>query len=120
MKTSKKKLKAFRDIYQLHQNLMGILKQESGTSLGYYKVSLEVRDNNDLMLNIGSLLEVCVFALDGNGILLSPRNQNVSKHDSVCRVLELVINLLPHSQMDFVDYVTDKLSGLESEAIKSS
>tara|TARA_R110000868_G_scaffold150513_1_gene373751 strand:- start:584 stop:943 length:360 start_codon:yes stop_codon:yes gene_type:complete len=116
----KKKLKTFNDIHKLHQNLMGLLKQDPSNPLGNHKVSLEVRDNNDLLLNIASLLEVCVFALDGNGMLLSPNNQNVTKHDSVCRVLELVLNILPHSQMDFMDYVTEKLNGLNNAKTKSS
>ncbi|MDL5514416.1 hypothetical protein QSE00_21565 [Arenibacter sp. M-2] len=120
MKTNKKKLKSLNEIHKLHQNLMSLLKQQPDSPTNCYKVSFEVKDNNDLMLNIGSLLEVCVFALDGNGMLLSPNNQNVAKHDSVCRVLELVLNMLPHSQMDFMDYVTEKLSGLENVKTKSS
>ena len=116
----KKKLKTLNNIHKLHQNLMGLLKQDPSNPLGNHKVSLEVRDNNDLLLNIASLLEVCVFALDGNGMLLSPNNQNVTKHDSVCRVLELVLNILPHSQMDFLDYVTEKLNSLDNAKTKSS
>ena len=116
----KKKLKTFNDIHKLHQNLMRLLKQDPANPLGNHKVFLEVKDNNDLLLNIASLLEVCVFALDGNGMLLSPNNQNVTKHDSVCRVLELVLNILPHSQMDFMDYVTEKLNGLDNAKTKSS
>ena len=99
---------------------MGLLKQDPSNPLGNHTISLEVKDNNDLLLNIASLLEVCVFALDGNGMLLSPNNQNVTKHDSVCRVLELVLNILPHSQMDFMDYVTEKLNGLDNAKTKSS
>jgi|TARA_R110000751_G_scaffold977_1_gene3995 hypothetical protein len=116
----KKKLKTLNDIHKLHQNLVGLLKQDSGYSSENFKVSIEVRDNNDLLLNIASLLEVCVFALDGNGMLLSPNNQNVTKHDSVSRVLELVLNILPHSQMDFMDYVTEKLNRLNNAKTKSS
>ncbi|MEQ9583510.1 MAG: hypothetical protein RIM68_15355 [Arenibacter sp.] len=116
----KKKLKTLNDIHKLHQNLVGLLKQDSGYSSENFKVSIEVRDNNDLLLNIASLLEVCVFALDGNGMLLSPNNQNVTKHDSVSRVLEVVLNILPHSQMDFMDYVTEKLNRLNNAKTKSS
>ena len=116
----KKKLKTLNNIHKLHQNLMGLLKQDPSNPLGNHKVSIEVRDNNDLLLNIASLLEVCVFALDGNGMLLSPNNQNVTKHDSVSRVLELVLNILPHSQMDFMDYVTEKLNRLNNAKTKSS
>ena len=116
----KKKLNTLNEIHKLHQNLVGLLKLDSDYSSGNYKVFLEVRDNNDLLLNIASLLEVCVFALDGNGMLLSPNNQNVTKHDSVGRVLELVLNILPHSQMDFMDYVTEKLNGLDDAKTKST
>ncbi|MDL5514589.1 hypothetical protein QSE00_22445 [Arenibacter sp. M-2] len=116
----KKKRKTLKDIHKRHQNLMVLLKQDSGNPVGNPRVSIEVKDNSDLLLNIASLLEVCVFALDGNGMLLSPNNQNVIKHDSVCRVLELVLNILPHSQMDFMDYVTEKLNGLDNAKTKSS
>ena len=116
----KNKSKTLNDIHKLHQNLMGPLKQDQGNPSVNHTISLEVKDNNDLLLNIASLLEVCVFALDGNGMLLSPNNQNVTKHDSVCRVLELVLNILPHSQMDFMDYVTEKLNGLDNAKTKSS
>ena len=116
----KKRLKTLKDIHKRHQNLLGLLKQDPGNPLGNHTIYLEVKDNNDLLLNIASLLEVCVFALDGNGMLLSPNNQNVTKHDSVCRVLELVLNILPHSQMDFMDYITEKLNGLDNAKTKSS
>ena len=120
MKTNKKKLKAINDIHKLHKNHMGLLKQQADSPTRCYQISLEVSSNNELLLNIASLLEVCAFALDGNGMLLSPNNQNVTKHDSVCRVLELVLNMLPHSQMDFMDYVTEKLNGLDNANTKSS
>ena len=116
----KKKLKTLKEIRKHHRNLMGLLKQDPANPLRNHKVFLEVKDNNDLLLNIASLLEVCVFALDGNGMLLSPNNQNVTKHDSVGRVLELVLNILPHSQMDFMDYVTEKLNGLDNDKTKST
>ena len=109
-----KKIKALNDIQKLHRNLIGLLKPDDKTTTPNYEVSIEVRDNNDLLLNIASLLEVCVFALDGNGMLLSPNNQNVTKHDSVCRVLEIALNLLPDSQMHFMDKVTEKLNKLDS------
>lgn len=115
MKSNKKKLKTLKEIQKLHQNLVGLLKQGPSNPTGTYKAFLEVGDNNDLLLNIASLLEVCVFALDGNGILLSPANQSVAKSDSICRVLELALNLLPDSQMYFMDKVTEKLTGLENE-----
>ncbi|MDT0648150.1 hypothetical protein RM545_15755 [Zunongwangia sp. F260] len=112
MKTKKEKIKALEDIHQLHQNLSGLLEP---TSRGTYKVAFEVKDNYNLLNNIISLLEVCAFALDGNGMLLMPSNQNATKEDSVCRVLELVISLLPDSQMHFIDRVTEKLSGSDNE-----
>ncbi|PXX30394.1 hypothetical protein [Arenibacter sp. ARW7G5Y1] len=115
----KKKLNTLKDIHKRYQNLLGLLKQDPGNPLGNHTISLEVRDNIDLLLNIASLLEVCVFALDGNGMLLSPNNQNVTKHDSVCRVLELALNILPHSQMDFMDYLTEKLTNLYNTTTKS-
>ncbi|MBC8770575.1 hypothetical protein H4O18_21465 [Arenibacter sp. BSSL-BM3] len=116
MKANKKRIKDLNHIYKMYKNLLGLLNQDSGKPSNGYRVSIEVKDNSDLLLHIASLLEVCVFALDGNGILLSPNNQNVAKHDSVCRVLELVLNMLPHSQMELLDKVKEKLNGLERKA----
>ena len=77
----------------------------------------EVRDNHHLLMQIISLLQVCVFALDGDGMMLSPANQNASKEDSVTQVLELVLSILPDSQMYFMDKLDEKLLELEKGAL---
>ncbi len=120
MKAKQKKLKTLNDIHRLHQNLIGLLKLDLKRPTQSYKVSFEVSDSNDLLLKIASLLEVCVFALDGNGILLSPVDRSIAKQDSICRVLELILNILPDSQVYFMDKVTEKLTELENEVINSS
>src|SRR5690606_33337334 len=100
--TMKKKKKiAIKNIQKLHENLEGSLSPEKIRDMETYKVSFNVSDNNGLTLNIASLLEVCIFALDGNGMLLSPSNKHITKEDSVCRVLEMVLDILPDNQMYF-------------------
>ncbi|GAA3560340.1 hypothetical protein GCM10022395_08930 [Snuella lapsa] len=81
----------------------------------YYQASFLVKSNEDLISQISNLLEVCALALDGNGMLLSPSNQNVTKEDSVCRVLEMVLNLLPDAQMHYLDKLTEKFSEMETK-----
>lgn len=109
MKSKKKRLKTLEDIQQLRNNLSGLLGNNgSSDSKGNY-VSFEVRDNNHLLILIKSLLEVCTFALDGEGMMLSPANQNASKEESVVQVLELILSILPDGQMYFLDQLDEKL-----------
>lgn len=115
MKTKKQQVKLLKEIHQLHQNLHGMLQPETYKGKLHYKVSFLVKSNETLILQIASLLEVCVFALDGNGMLLSPSNQNVSMEDSVCRVLEMVLDLLPDAQMHYLDKITEKFSETDTK-----
>jgi hypothetical protein len=110
-----KKQETLEEIQQLRNNLSGLLgNKKSMDPKGNY-VSFEVRDNNHLLMQIISLLEVCVFALDGEGMMSSPDNKNASKEDSVTQVLELVLSILPDSQMYFMDKLDEKLSKLENK-----
>lgn len=113
MKSKKKMLKTMEEIQELRNNLSGLLGNKKSIDPKGNHVSFEVRDNNHLLIQIISLLEVCVFALDGEGMMLSPTKQNVSKKDSVTQVLELVISILPDSQMYFMDKLDEKLLELE-------
>ncbi|WP_037321273.1 hypothetical protein [Salegentibacter sp. Hel_I_6] len=110
MKTKKEKVKILKEIHQLYQNLDGLPKPNSK---GNYSVSYDVNNNYQLLNDIISLLEVCAFALDGNGMLLAPINQKATKEESVCRVLELIIGLMPDYQMHFMDRISEKLSELD-------
>lgn len=115
MKSKKKRLKTLQEIQQLRNNLSRLLgNNKSIDSKGNY-VSFEVRDNNHLLMQIISLLEVCVFALDGDGMMLFPKNKNASKEDCVIQVLELVLCILPDSQLYFMDKLDEMLSELENE-----
>lgn len=115
MKSIKKRLKTLEEIQQLRNNLSGLLGNKKSIDPKGNHVSYEVRDNNHLLMQIISLLEVCVFALDGEGMMLSPDNKNASKEDSVTQVLELVLSILPDSQMYFMDQLDEKLSKLENK-----
>ncbi|MEC7770120.1 MAG: hypothetical protein VX798_02995 [Bacteroidota bacterium] len=115
MKSKKKRLKTLEEIQQLRNNLSGLLGNKKSIDPKGNHVSFEVRDNNHLLMQIISLLEVCVFALDGDGMMLFPANQNGSKEDSVIQVLELVLCVLPDSQMYFMDKLDEKLSKLENK-----
>jgi len=115
MKSKKKRLKTLEEIQQLRNNLSGLLGNKKSIDPKGSHMSIEVRDNNHLLMQINSLLEVCVFALDGDGMMLFPKNKNASKVDSVIQVLELVLCLLPESQMYFMDKLDEKLSELENK-----
>ena len=115
MKTKKQQVKLFKEIHQLHQNLYGMLQPVTLRGNVYYQASFMVKSNEGLITQIASLLEVCAFALDGNGMLLSPSNQNVTKEDSVCRVLEMALDLLPDAQMHYLDKLSEKFSEIETK-----
>ncbi|MAU14650.1 MAG: hypothetical protein CMH46_03820 [Muricauda sp.] len=115
MKSKKKRLKTLKEIQQLRNNLSGLLGNNKSIDPNGNYVSFEVKDNNHLLTQIISLLEVCVFALDGEGMMLSPANQYASKEDSVTQVLELVLCILPDSQMYFIDKLDEKLLELENK-----
>ena len=99
----------------MRNNLSRLLGNKKSIDPKGNYVSFEVRDNNHLLMQIISLLEVCVFALDGDGMMLYPANQNASKEDSVIQVLELVLCILPDSQMYFIDKLDEKLSELKNK-----
>lgn len=113
MKSRKKRSKTLEEIQQLRSNLSGLLGNNKSIDPKGNYVTFEVRDNNQLIELITSLLEVCVFALDGDGMMLTPNNKNVSKENSVTQVLELVLGILPHSQLYFMDKLEEKLQELE-------
>lgn len=112
MKSKKQKLKTLEEIQQLRNNLSGLLGNNKSIDPKGNYVTFEVRDNNHLFTQIISLLEVCVYALDGEGMMLFPANQNASKEDSIIQVLELVLSILPDSQMYFMDKLEEKLDKL--------
>jgi len=109
MKSKRKRLKTLHEIQQLRSNLSGLLGNNRNMDLKRNYVFFEVRDNNHLLMLIKSLLEVCTFALDGDGSMLSPANKNAFKEDSVTQVLELILSILPDGQMYFLDQLDEKL-----------
>lgn len=114
MKSKKKRLKALEEVQQVRNNLSGLLGSIKSTGRKENFVTFEVRDNNHLLTQIKNLLEVCVFALDGDGMVMGLVNQYASKQDSVTQVLKLVLNILPDGQMYFMDKLDEKLSELKT------
>ena len=113
MKSKKQMSKTLEEIQQLRNTLSGLLGNKKSIDPNGNYVTFEVKDNNHLLTQIISLLEVCVFALDGDGMMLFPANQNASKEESVIQVLELVLSILPDSQMYYLDKLDEMLSKLE-------
>ena len=115
MKSKKKRLKTLEEIQQLRNDLSGLLGNKKSIDPKGNHVSFEVRDNNHLLMQIRRLSQLCVSALNGDGMMLFPKNKNASKEDSVIQVLELVLCLLPDGQMYFMDKLDEKLSKLENK-----
>ena len=115
MKSKKQRLKTLEEIQQLRNNLSGLLGNNKSIDPKGNYVSFEVRDNDHLLMQIRSLLQLCVFALDGDGMMLAPKNHNASKEDSITQVLELVLSILPDSQLYFMDKLDEELSKLENK-----
>ena len=102
----KKKLKAIKKHIQ---NFPGVSKESHGNRIRK-TISFEVFDHEDIITSISALLEVCYFALDGNGSFICPKHSNKTPISSVTKVLELVIDLLPHDQMFYLDKITEIIS----------
>lgn len=113
MKYKKKQLKTLKEIQELRKNLTGLLSNKKTIDPNGKHVYFEVRDNNHLLMQVRSLLQLCVFALDGDGMMLAPKNNNASKEDSITHVLELILCILPDSQMYYMDKLDEMLTKLE-------
>lgn len=72
-------------------------------------ISIEVSSNEDITSYIEELLKVCYYCLDGNGVFTSPAyRSNIAEH-SVTKVIELIMQLLPHEQMYSLDLINEIL-----------
>lgn len=105
----KKKVKKIKNIKQLVKDFSGVKNEIHGRHTRK-TVSIEITSHEDLTYYISSLLEVCYFALDGNGIFVSPANKDCTQSASVTKVIELILELLPHSQMHCLDKIADVLN----------
>lgn len=105
----KKKLKAIKKHIK---NFPGVSLDPHGNRTRK-TISFEVSDQEDITSSISALLELCYYALDGNGVFVSPKHSNKTPTTSVTKVLEMVIDLLPHDQMFCLDKITEILSAQE-------
>ena len=105
----KKKLKAIKKHIK---NFPGVNSESHGNRTRK-TIGFEVSDHEDITSSISALLEVCYYALDGNGTFVYPKHSNKTPVTSVTKVLEVVIDLLPHDQMFCLDKITEILSEQE-------
>ena len=66
-----------------------------------------VEDHEDYLMRIRALLEVCVFALEGQGNFCSKKFSHITKEGTVSLVLEMAIDLLPTDQMVYMDRIRE-------------
>lgn len=103
MKRNSKKIKEVK-------RFLKSISQVETTSVSNDKIktlSFQVMDHEDITGSISSLLEVCYYALDGQGSFVSPKHKNKTPISSVAKVLEIVIDLLPHHHMFCLDKITE-------------
>ncbi|MFC5194764.1 hypothetical protein ACFPH8_05435 [Bizionia hallyeonensis] len=104
--TDTNKLQAIREHIQ---NLSGLREEPFGNRTRK-TVGFEVLDQADLTNSIAALLEVCYYALDGHGSFVEPKHSHKMPIASVTKVIEMVIDLLPHDQMYGLDKITEILA----------
>lgn len=102
----KKKLKAIKKHVQ---NFPGVSKESHGNRIRK-TISFEVFDHEDITTSISALLEVCYYSLDGNGTFIYPKHSNKTPISSETKMLEMVIDLLPHDQIFCMDKITEIFS----------
>lgn len=110
----KKKAKKIKEIKQLVKHFSGMKSETHGRHIRK-TVGIEISSNEDLTHYISSLLEVCYFALDGNGIFISQANKHCSQSASVTKVIELILELLPHDQMHSLDRIAKLLKSADNK-----
>lgn len=114
MKEKKKHKNKLKAIKKHIENFPGLSTESHGTRIRK-TIGFEVFDHEDIASSISALLEVCYYALDGNGTFVYPKHSNKTPISSVTKVLEIVIALLPHDQMFCLDKITEILSEDENK-----
>lgn len=104
MKNKADKLKEIRKVLD---NFSG--NNEGSGKLQKNQICFEVIDNEDITAHISALLEVCYYALDGNGAFTSPFLKNTKVEFGVLKILEMTLNLVPHGQMHCLDRICEIL-----------
>ncbi|WP_242202115.1 hypothetical protein [Aestuariivivens insulae] len=105
MKQKGQKLKKIKDFLDSHSGM----KTELCGNRTRKTINIEVSNNEDIASYIEELLKVCYYCLDGNGVLVSPAyRSNIAEH-SVTKVIELIMELLPHEQMHCLDRIDEIL-----------
>ena len=110
----KNKAKKIKEIKYLVKHFSGVKSETHGRHIRK-TVGFEISSNEDLTYYISSLLEVCYYALDGNGIFISPANKQCTQSESVTKVIELILELLPYSQMHCLDRITKLLETADNK-----
>lgn len=105
MKNKPKKLKKIKAILDTQSGL----KSEPYGNLTRNTISIEVSNNEDITSYIEELLKVCYYCLDGNGVFTSPAYRSNIAEQSVTKVIELILELLPHQQMYCLDRIDEIL-----------
>jgi len=104
----KKKAKKNKKIKELLVNHSGTKCEPYGNRTRK-TIIIEVSNNEDITSYISELLKVCYYCLDGNGVFTSPAyRSNIAEH-SVTKVIELILELLPHEQMHCLDRIGEIL-----------
>lgn len=114
MKEKKKHKSKLKAIKKHIENFPGVSTESYGNRTGK-TIGFEVFDHEDITSSISALLEVCYYALDGNGTFVYPKHSNKTPITSVTKVLEMIIDLLPHDQMFCLDKISDILSKEEGQ-----
>jgi len=100
-----------REILDKHRG--GLLMPVGG---GGMNGEFVVKDNDELMFIISSLLKTCVFALEENGSGSALFNfSRANRNSHVVVALEFVIGLLPREQIVAFDEICKVLTKLDEE-----
>ena len=110
----KKKAKKIKAIKKLVKNFSGIQKEPYGNRTRK-TINIEVSSNEDITSYISELLKVCYYCLDGNGMFVSPAYRSTIAEHSVTKVINLILELLPHDQMHCMDRIAELLETTDNK-----
>ncbi|GHA30441.1 hypothetical protein GCM10007103_09780 [Salinimicrobium marinum] len=99
--------KKYNAIKALLKNRDEGLQPIPGCRKNLKQIRFTVEDHEDYLMRIRALLEVCVFALEGQGSFCSKKFTHITKDATVNLVLEMAIDLLPTDQMVCMDRIKE-------------
>jgi len=104
------KLLGIKKLLDSHKELLQVASNKNGLKQQVF----QVKDNQELLMKVSAMIEVCVVALEGENSFTPLHKFNVDPKVSATIVLEFVLELLPYGQMQCLDHIEELINSSNS------